>query len=289
LSGFADPWEHVRLLSDGDRNAAMLELLRRRAPGAVVVEIGCGTGLWSCVAARLGATRVVAVEQTVQVEAARELVSANRLEDRVTVHHAAFEALPPEPADLVFSELLNADPFAEGLLEVSRAARPWLREGGHLAPCRLEVWCALVEEGASATEHDAALGEIARIGAAHGLDVGAIRDVLDDPGPYVYLADGARLVSRPACVCATDLRRVEEPEGCEVEVEVEERAVAGGVAVWFRAELDDGLVLDNAPGASGHWGLQIVGWPQPIEVVPGRVRLWAEPDGSGFEITPSPR
>ena len=55
LSQFADPWEQLRLLSDAPRNALLIELLRRRAPGARVLEVGCGTGLLSCAAAALGA------------------------------------------------------------------------------------------------------------------------------------------------------------------------------------------------------------------------------------------
>ena len=62
--GFANPWEHLRLLSDPDRNQALVTLLERRAPGATVAEIGCGTGLLSLVAARLGAKKVFAIEPT---------------------------------------------------------------------------------------------------------------------------------------------------------------------------------------------------------------------------------
>ena len=132
--GFADLWEHVRLLSDDGRTDALVRLLERHAPGRRVLEVGCGTGLLSCVAAALGAREVVAVEPTGQADLARQLVHAAGLGDRVEVVEAAIEDLSPRPMDLVFSELLNADPFAEGVVEVSRAARAWLADGGLLAP-----------------------------------------------------------------------------------------------------------------------------------------------------------
>ena len=53
LEGFADPWEHVRLLSDAHRNKALLDVLGRHVPGRSVLEVGCGTGLLSLIAARV--------------------------------------------------------------------------------------------------------------------------------------------------------------------------------------------------------------------------------------------
>src|SRR5690606_20161346 len=143
-------WEHVRLLSDRPRNDALITLLRRHAPGARVLEVGCGTGLLSCVAAKLGAARVYAVEPTPLAEEARRLVAHNGLEGVVEVLEAPIEELTPRPVDLAFSELLNADPFYEGLVPAMEAAAAW---GGRLAPRRLRVWTALVRDDSSAREH----------------------------------------------------------------------------------------------------------------------------------------
>ena len=79
LSGFANPWEHIRLLSDSPRNEVLIQLLAKRAPGARVLEVGCGTGLLSCIAAKLGAAEVIGVEPTPLIEVARELVKENGL------------------------------------------------------------------------------------------------------------------------------------------------------------------------------------------------------------------
>jgi SAM-dependent methyltransferase len=124
-TGFANPWEHVRLLSDGDRNEAMLALLARRAPGARVLEVGCGAGLLSCAAARLGARHVYAVEPTPMAAIARQMVRDNGLEGVVEVLEGRVEDLEPRPVDLAFSELLNADPFVEGVLDAMDGAASW--------------------------------------------------------------------------------------------------------------------------------------------------------------------
>lgn len=248
--------------------------------------MGCGTGVLSCVAAKLGASHVVAVEPSLQVETARALVAANGLSDVVDVRHAAIEDLEPEPMDLVFSELLNAEPFAEGVLDVSRAARRWVAPGGRLAPRRLEVWVALVRDAGSAEELQRARRELAKLESAHGLDLSVVGDAFEEAEGYAYLAERADLASQPALLYSTDLLQPEEPTDRAIDVQVDLAARVGGVAIWFRAELDDGLVLENPPGRRSHWGLQICAWPEVVDVVPGRFGLVAFPDGTGFDVSP---
>jgi hypothetical protein len=46
--------------------------------------------------------------------------------------------------------------------------------------------------------------------------------------------------------------------------------IVGGVAVWFEAEYDEGLVLHNAPGQGGHWGQLVCAWPEERGVAEGQ-------------------
>lgn len=262
IEGFADLWEHVRLLSDTSRNEALITLLARRAPGARVLEVGCGSGLLSCVAARLGASRVYAVEPTAQVELARELVERNRLGAVVEVLEGMIEDLEPRPVDLAFSELLNAEPLREGVFDAMDAAAPWVVPGGRLAPRRLRIWVALVRENSSAAEVRGvrrALGELSRV---HGLDLAPLVQGLDDLEPYAFVSPQVEAASAPVCVADVALGTGDRPpESVRVRIPVGEPGPLGGTVTWFEAELDDGLVLDNAPGRPGHWGHLVHGWP----------------------------
>ncbi len=261
LSLFANPWEHLRLLSDGPRNEALLELLRRRAPGARVVEVGCGTGLLSLAAARLGAERVYAVEPTPLVEVAEALVRANHLEDRVVVLSGAVEDLAPRPVDLAFSELLNAEPFLEGILDASDAVAPWLAPGGHLAPHLLRVWVALVRDAGSAREARDARAQVESLSRRFDLEIGPLRAALQQVEPYGYVAGSARLASAPALAWELPLGTGARPSPRQrVQVEVSEPGPVGGAVVWFEATYDEGLTLDNAPGRPGHWGHAVSAW-----------------------------
>lgn len=280
LSLFSNPWEHLRLLSDAPRNEALLELLRRRAPGARVVEVGCGTGLLSLAAARLGAERVYAVEPTPLVEVAQELVRANHLQDRVVVLSGAVEDLVPRPVDLAFSELLNAEPFLEGILDASDAVAPWVVPGGHLAPHRLRVWVALVRDAGSTREARDARRQVQALSQRLDLEIGPLRAALQQVEPYRYLAGSVSLASRPALVWELALGTGERPaERVRVEVEVDEPGPVGGAVVWFEATYDEGLVLDNAPGRPGHWGHAVSAWDQEVGARLGSFALELSLDG----------
>lgn len=259
-SGFANPWEHVRLYSDAPRNDAMIALLARRAPGARVVEVGCGTGLLSCVAARLGARHVVAIEPTPLASVATELVAANGLSHLVEVVHARVEDVPPRPVDLAFSELLNADPFSEGVLPAMAAVAPWLAPGapdappGRLAPRRLRVWAALARASGSAREARLARAQVRGIGARYDLVTGPLEACLDTPLAYVSVTTTEAPAGPAALAWDIPLGTAAGPAPVTLALTATEPGPIAGVLLWFDAELDDDLVLANPPGAGGHWG-----------------------------------
>lgn len=265
LDRFADPWEQLRLLSDADRNAALLALLERRAPGGRVLEVGCATGLWSCVAARLGAERVFAVEPTELADLASELVGANGLGGRVEVIRARIEDLPPQPVDLAFSELLNADPFYEGVVPAMRAAARW----GPVAPRRLRVLAALVHDDESARERDQAVAEVAAVASRFDLRVQPVLALLEQAGTWRYIGHAARLAGPAAIAWDVGLGEDDPDEVVEVTLAADRDGTVGGVVLWFEAELDDDLVMHNRPGASTHWGQLVLSWPERRRVRAG--------------------
>jgi len=263
VANFAEPWEHVRLLSDHGRNARMLELMMRHCPGNRVLEVGCGTGLLSCIAARMGATRVYAVEPTPQIELARELVARNGLADVVELIPGMVEHVPCHDVDFVFSELLNADPFTEGVMEAMAAARGWLVDGGVLAPRRLTIWAALVRERASAAEARTARREVADLASQHGLDLEPLEELIGAVGAYNSIHDMRHIAGPPTMIWDLQIGvdpRPEEP--VDVELFAGDPGPVGGTVIWFEAELDEGIVLHNRPGGGHHWGQVVSGWAE---------------------------
>lgn len=270
VSGFANPWEHVRLLSDAARNEALIELLRRHAPGARVVEVGCGAGLLSCIAARLGARKVYAVEPTPLYADAERLVRANGLQDVVQVIPGMVQDVPRREVDLAFSELLNADPFYEGVLDAMDAVAPWLVPGGRMAPRRLRVWLSLVRAPGSAREARDARRQVRALSSEYDLDVGQLLAALECHEPYRYQSTSEAPVTEPVVLWDLAVGTGERPpEVTRVEVPIVEPGPIGGAMVWFEADLDDGLAMSNDPGGEDHWGRLICAWADEIGGVVG--------------------
>ncbi len=286
LHAFANPWEHARLLSDAARNAKLIQLLRRHAAGARVLEVGCGTGLLACVAARLGAREVWAVEPTGIADIAREVVAANQLGDVVHVLDERVEDLPPRPVDLAFSELLNADPFSEGVLGAMHAAAGWLAPSGLLAPSRLRVWTALARVSGPAAEARSALAEVGRAAHTFGLDLTPLTRGLSIAGAYRYTGADLAIAGPPVLLWDLRVGGAERPEPTSAVALAGEPGPVGGVVVWFSAALDADLELSNPPGAPGHWGQLVCAWPRERGLRAGEalaIRAWVGAQGVQVE------
>jgi type I protein arginine methyltransferase len=286
IQGFANPWEHVRLLSDEPRNSALVELINRHAPQARVLEVGCGTGLLSCIAARVGARKVYAVEPTPLWELAAELVEHNGLGDIVEVIQGKIEDLEPRPVDFAFSELLNADPFYEGVVPVSCAARKWVVEKGLLSPRRLRVYVALVRGGGSAREVRSALREVTKTEKQFDLDLSSLREALQSDESYRYMSAVEEPVSTTALAYDLELGQPHDlEEEALITVTALEPGPVAGAMVWFEAELDEGLIMSNPPGLESHWGQLVCGWANERGVRQGeQIQLRLVVDDDEMEV-----
>lgn len=109
LGQFIPPHYHYNMLRNPARmtsfRAAIAKVIK---PGHKVLELGGGSGVLSCFAARQGATvRCVEVNPEL-IAMARPLLKRNGVDDRVELIEAdAFTYLPPEPVDVVICEMIH--------------------------------------------------------------------------------------------------------------------------------------------------------------------------------------
>jgi hypothetical protein len=165
------------------------------------------------------------------------------------------------PVDLAFSELLNADPFAEGCVEAMYAAKRLLNPGGRLVPQRLRVHVALVRAGGPSEEVRDAIAEVERLARAFDLDLGHLVDTLTPTTSYRQFSRTDELASTVATAWDVALGEVDRvATDVEAEVEILDPGPIGGAVIWFEADLDETTTMDNAPGRGGHWGQILCGW-----------------------------
>jgi len=245
-------------------------------PGDTVLDVGAGSGVLSVFAARAGAARVYAVEQTSIAVLAQELAAANRVDDIVRVIQGdVMDIEPPERVDVVVSEWLGGFGIDEGMLVPVIAARDrWLEPGGAMIPRSVTAWAALV--------HDRHLADM--VSFLRDMPYGLRLDDLVDKtvneilysGTFRHLAAGD-LRSEPGRLWTTDAGVIPFEQACaaheaETLLPVRHHGTANALALWFSAELAPGVSLSVGPGdPPTHWGMTTAPLSSPVELRPGMV------------------
>lgn len=243
---------HLLLLDDAVRTRAFDRALAETVrPGAVVADLGAGSGILALLALKHGARRVYAVERGPAALLARILARENGVEDRlVIVRGRSQDVRLPERVDVVVSEMLGHAVFDEGLLDLFwDARRRFLKPGGRLIPSRVRVLAAPAAAPRQGRWNYGVKLEALRALARHSF----------------YVPERVRLRA-PARVLR-EVRVGRDRPPLELAGKWKTRN-AGGVAVWFDADLSPSVRLNSLKGT--HWRPAFFPAPAALR---GRVEL----------------
>lgn len=256
-----------QMLADAPRMDAYAAALRRAIkPDSVVMDLGCGPGVFALLACKLGARRVYAVEPNTVVGLAREAATANGFADRIQFFEKlSTEIALPEPATIVVSDLRGVLPFfQQHIPSIIDARERLLARDGVLIPQRDVVWAAVVE----APEQYAEL--ITPWQKQYDLDLSAATRFITNTWRKSQIKP-EQFLAEPVCWSTIDYHEVDSPD---VRVELSWRAArngtAHGFAVWFDSELIDDVRFSNHPAAPRMiYGQGFFPFSQPVEVSEG--------------------
>jgi type I protein arginine methyltransferase len=265
-----------QMLADTSRMEAYSAALKRAVrPGSVVLDLGCGPGLFALLACKLGARRVFAVEPDNVIQLAREAAFANGFADRIEFfQNLSTEITLPEPADVIISDLRGVLPwYQQHIPAIVDARTRFLAPGGVLIPARDVLWAAIVE----APDR---YQEIVAPWQSNGLDLSAGRRVITNTWRKTRIKPDELLV-QPVRWATLDYYEVQSPNTrAEIEWQVARSGTAHGLAVWFDSELIDEIGFSNHPaGAELIYGNGFFPFSKPVDVIEGdrvRVKLSAD-------------
>jgi precorrin-6B methylase 2 len=133
--------EHILMVNDLFRGEKYLEAMKAKInPGDVVLEVGTGAGLLTCLAARLGASHVYTVDQSPALyQVACRTVAANGLTDKVTLINANSRELQSlgiinKPIDVFVTETIGTQGLDEGIVNIFADVKPLLAPGARVIP-----------------------------------------------------------------------------------------------------------------------------------------------------------
>jgi len=215
-------------------------------PGAIVLDVGSGSGILAFMASRLGARHVYAVEEHPQaIGLGARLAKSLGLSDRVTfITGSIFDLAPTERADVVVADIHGPFGLQEGgFSALADAHARWLKPGGALIPQAIELLVAPVE----APDLYARRVDVWRR-TVHGVALDPIRALA------VNCAYGSRF--RAADLLSPTASLAQTPLGTGAaarlrgrsEFTAVRRGTLHGICGAMRSTLAAGITLCNAPG-----------------------------------------
>ncbi|KAI9638963.1 S-adenosyl-L-methionine-dependent methyltransferase [Dioszegia hungarica] len=139
FDSYAENDIHEIMLKDTQRTVSYARFILSNPAifkDAVVMDVGCGTGILSMFAAKAGAKKVYAIEASGLASKARENIKNNGLEQIITVIQSKVEDIKVErEVDVVISEWMGYALLYESMLDSVLYARDhFMKEGGLMAP-----------------------------------------------------------------------------------------------------------------------------------------------------------
>ncbi|THH29363.1 hypothetical protein EUX98_g4825 [Antrodiella citrinella] len=193
---------HAVMIQDKVRTASYAKFILTSPElfkDAIVLDVGCGTGILSLFAARAGAKRVFAVDASDIAEKAERIVKANNFEHVITVIRGKVEDIKlPDGithVDVIISEWMGYALLYESMLDSVLSARDrFLKpEGGVMAPSQCRMMFGLCEAGDVYKERVGFWGDV------YGFDLSAMgTDVYEDA--IVDVVGSNTLSSEPVVV-----------------------------------------------------------------------------------------
>lgn len=241
-------------------------------PDSVVLDIGAGSGIFSLLACKYGASHVYAVEPDDAIHVAQKIAVANGFSDRLTIFQDISTNIElPEKANVIVSDLRGILPIFEHHLEsIADARTRHLAPGGVLIPQQDTVWAGVVEAPDIYSEKLKPWGEdlfgidfsshrIAAVNVVHK-EIMEKENLLVDPQPAItwnYMTD-----SNPNI-------------GAKLNWTVNRAGTAHGISLWFSTGLYGDIGFSTAPGEDHLvYGMGLLLLSLPVEVAEGdRIEL----------------
>jgi type I protein arginine methyltransferase len=266
--------DYGAMISDKVRMDAFVQALRDATkPGAVVVDIGTGTGIFAMLACRFGARRVYAIDPEDAIEVAREIASANGCADRIEFIQAMSTRVTlPERADVIISDLGDMLPwYRRHIPSIVDARARFLGPGGVLIPQRDVAWCAVVEAPDLYAKRSRAWDA-----NGFGLDMSAARRIVVNTWSHGRVTSD-NLLTDPARWATLDHTVVEDPDvNAHLRWTVTRSGTGHGLSLGFDRTVADGICISNAPDApesTRHvvYGTVFLPWLTPVVLAEGDI------------------
>src|SRR5277367_475184 len=267
------------MVADKARFAAYADAIERAVrPGDVVVDLGCGPGIFALLACRAGAKRVYAIDAGEVIHFARQLAVANGFADRIEfLHEDSRRVQLKERANVLISDVRGVLPlFTDAIPSMEDARERFLIKGGRQIPERDTIYAAIVETPEFYNRWTSPWKD-----AGRGIDLTAALPLVLN-SVYKIRSTTGQLLTEPQLWCTLDYTsRLNPRAGAKLRFRTTRSGTAHGVTAWFETQLFEDIVFASAPGNMGTiYGQGFLPWLEPVALEAAReieVDLYAAP------------
>lgn len=258
------------MIADNTRTDAYARALRQIVtPGALVVDIGTGVGIWALLACKFGAGKVYAIEPNDVIQTARNLAAENGFAERIEfIQDISSRVELPVKADIIVSDMHGTLPmFEQHLASIIDARSRLLAPGGTLIPQKESMWAVPVEAPDSYSRHTTPWEN-----NPCGLDMRSVRrSMINQWRKLKETIKPEQLLAEPKCWAELDFRILQSPNiAGEATWTAIRSGTAHGFLVWFDCLLIDGVEFSNSPNNSELvYGNAFFPWPEPVSISDG--------------------
>lgn len=237
--------EHVLMVNDIGRGAKYAEAMSKKIrPGDVVLEVGTGAGLLTCIAVSLGAKHVYTVERSpVLHKVAQKVFAANGISDRVTLLNMASDDLVAsaavrDPIDVFVTETIGTLGLEEGIAPIFDHVRPLLSPRARCIPETIQFKQCLVNMSGIRDR-------VQMMRPIFGFDMSALNDEIGSNQFYwLNPIEAWREVSSVGETANYDLVSL-SPTETNLEMMVITDNVCDGMLTWAEFKLAEGISIET--------------------------------------------
>lgn len=265
---------HEEMLKDTSRTLSYRSAMYKNKDlfkDKIVLDVGCGTGILSMFAAKAGAKQVYAIDMSNIIEKAREIVSLNGLDDKITLIQGKLEdiELPVKEVDIIVSEWMGYFLLYESMLDsVIYARDKYLAKGGLILPDKCNMYIAGIEDGQYKDEKIHFWEDVYGFDYSPFINVAMVE-------PLVDTVDNNSLITTPYKFFEFDINTVTK-EGLEFFKKFEIKAIDSefchAYIVWWDAEFPgkEKVILPTGPmDKYTHWKQTVFYMDQVLDLKKG--------------------
>lgn len=269
----AAPYWHFRMMNDEIRNNAYDQALRAHVkPDSIVLDIGCGAGLLSMMAARAGAEHVYACDMSELIhDKAQDIFKKNGFAKKITSFNTLSYDLNvgthlPRKADIIVAEVFDSGLLGEEALTIFAHAREeLLAPGGKIIPGKAAVQARLIES--DLLHKEVVVQECA------GFDVATLNELSP---PYFQIRVNNHphdFISKTDTVLNFDFEQAPGDPSVHIhDFTCQRSGLCHGVAFWFTLDFCDGVSMSTEPENEWNCWMQVMSaFETPVNVTAGQI------------------